>query len=77
MKRWIIIDDCTSRAAAQWETIIDAHNAQEAEAIARRQWDDLTDHDRRCRDAYYVGYAEIDHAGCVDMDTMTDIIDIK
>lgn len=77
MKKWIIIDDCTGSKSAQFEEIIDARDINEAEQIARRQWDSLTAYDQQKRDAYYVGRAEIDEEGTVDFDSMRDIVTIK
>jgi len=77
MKKWIIVDDCTSSKSQQFEEIIEASDINEAEQIARREWDRLTAHDQNKRDAYYVGYAEIDDDGCVDFNSMTDIVEIK
>ena len=77
MKQWVIIDDCMSSKSAQFEQPINAKDAQEAEHIARMEWAALTKEDQQKRDAYYVGYAEIDEDGCVVLDTMTDVVAVK
>ena len=48
-----IIDDCTSRRASCFES--DTFNdLDSAIATAKREWDRLSDHDKRDRDAFYV-----------------------
>lgn len=81
MKKWIIIDDCTSTNSSTYEKLLDATTAAEAEAEARLEWDRMTEHDKKLRDAYYVGLCditpEIEEGEAYYTDTMTEIINIK
>ena len=66
MKRWFL-----------FETALDAKDQAEAIQIARREWDHLTDSEKKRRDDFFVGYAEEDEDGDADWDTMTDIYSFK
>jgi hypothetical protein len=77
MKRWFLIDNATKSHAQIFETALDAKDQAEAIQIARREWDHLTDSEKKRRDDFFVGYAEEDEDGDVDWDTMTDIYSFK
>ena len=77
MKKWYLIDDCLHSARQVFETALDCNSQEEAFDIAVREWEALSAHDQRARDDFYIGFADVDGDGCVDYDTMTDIISIK
>ena len=77
MKRWFLIDNATKSHAQIFETALDAKDQAEAIQIARREWDHLTDSEKKRRDDFFVGYAEEDEDGDADWDTMTDIYSFK
>lgn len=77
MKRWFMIDNATKSHAQIFETALDAKDQAEAIQIARREWDHLTDSEKKRRDDFFVGYAEEDEDGDADWDTMTDIYSFK
>lgn len=81
MKKWIIIDDCTSTRAAIFETVLGAKTQEEAESAARLEWDRLTKRDKDDRDAFFVGLCEItpeiEDGSAYYTDNMTNIIEIK
>lgn len=80
MKKWVIIDDCTSKSSATWEHVLDVNTAEEAEAEARMEWDRLSANDKKKRDAFYVSLCEItpeiEEGESYYTDTMTKVIDI-
>ena len=63
MKRWVIFDNCTSSKSAEFEEVLAVESKEEAEEIARLRWNGLSEHDQRCRDAFYVGLVEMDEDG--------------
>lgn len=77
MKKWYLIDDCLHSARQVFETALDCASKEEAFDLAVREWEALSAHDQRARDDFYIGFADVDEDGCVDYDTMTDIISIK
>lgn len=77
MKKWYLIDDCLHGARQVFETALDCDSQEEAFDLATREWEALSAHDQRARDDFYIGFADVDEDGCVDYNTMTDIISIK
>lgn len=77
MKKWYLIDDCLHGARQVFETALDCDAQEEAFDLATREWEALSAHDQRSRDDFYIGFADVDDNGCVDYNTMTDIISIK
>lgn len=78
MKNWYIIDDCTHSKSAVYDEIIKNCRSQ-ADALHSTvsEWKSLAPSDRKSRDEFYIGYADTDEDGCVDYDTMTDILYIQ
>lgn len=77
MKKWVIVDDCTKRRSAVFDEICKAQTKEGAYAEAKAKWNALTEHDKRDSDAYFVGHTDFDEDGCIDYDSMTDILTIK
>ncbi len=75
IKRYVIIDDCTTRRAS----IYDKTFLTEQEAIqeADAEWKALSDHDKADRDAYYVATCQIDEDGLIDWDSVETIKEYK
>ena len=77
MKKWVIIDDCTGKRSACFDKICKSQTKEGAYTAALAKWDALTDHDKRDRDAYFVGLTGFDEEGCIDYDSMEQIMAIK
>lgn len=77
MKKWVIIDDCTRKRSAVFDEICMAQTKEGAYAEAKAKWDALTEHDKRDRDAFFVALSGYDEDGCIDYDSMTDVMAIK
>ena len=73
MKTWYIIDysngdmDATNTGTADRET---------ARKLLIRDWRGLSEHDRKLRREFYAALGEPDEDGLLDMNTVTDTIDI-
>lgn len=76
-KMWWIIDDCTQLHRQVFTEPLKGMSKAEAKKEALERWNALSEHDRKGRDSYYIGYAAPDTHGYPDYDTMTDIISIK
>lgn len=76
-KHWYFIEDCTSSKSEIYDEILPAESQEEALTLASAKWEALTESDRRKRDEAFIGYADTDEYGCIDYDTMTDIVYIK
>jgi len=74
MKKWYVVDDCMSTKGEIFTT--PAESLQQAREKAAAEWAHLSEHDRKLRDAFYIGFADTDDDGCVDFDTMTDTEEI-
>lgn len=77
MKKWFLIDDCTTASATIDEAQLAANTKDEAIAEARIKWEKLSDHDRNRRDAYYICLAVMNEDGAIDLDTATDYFEFK
>ena len=77
MKKWVIIDDCTSKKAAVYDETCKDQTKEGAYAEAKSKWEALTPYDQRQRDAFYVALTGFDEDGCIDYDSMTDVLNIK
>ena len=77
MKKWVIIDDCMKKRCAIFDEICKSQTTEGAYAEAKAKWDALTEHDKRDRDGFYVALTGFDEDGCIDFDSMTDILTIK
>ena len=73
MKKFAIIDDCTTKRASIYEKLFDSKN--EATRKARAEWDALSEHDKAERDAYYVASCNIAENGCIDWESVNLIIE--
>lgn len=76
VKSWYIVDDCT-KSKGQIFTEKVKGNREAAIARARAEWEELSKHDQGLREAFYVGYAAEDEDGCMILDSMTDIVEVK
>lgn len=76
-KSWFIIDDVMASRGELFERRLFVDTREEALRQARLDWSYLTDAERDQRSAFYIGYASEDENGCVDYDSMTDIVSIK
>lgn len=76
MKSWYLIDDCTTKKAHMYDEKLPATTQDRAVELACHTWNALSDHDKKLRDAFYIGLADVDEDGCVDFSSMTDIVDI-
>ena len=72
---YVLIDDCTSKAASVWDTKFQTRD--EALKHAEAEWKALTDHDKARRDAYYVATCLLDEDGEVDWETVDPIKEFK
>ena len=72
---YVIIDDCTSKAATVWDTKF--QTKEEAMQEAEAEWGALTDHDKGERDAYYVAACTLNEDGEIDWDTVETIKTFK
>lgn len=77
MKKWYLIDDCLASKGQVFESVLDCNTQKKAFDLAVREWEALSVHDQQDRDDFYIGFADIDDNGCVDYNSMTDIISIK
>jgi len=73
MKRFVIIDNCTSKRASIYDKVFQTE--EEAIETAKAEWEALTQHDKAERDAYYVASCTIDEDGEVDWDSVDPIIE--
>ena len=76
LKAWYLIDDCTEAKAQIFEKEL-SNDKEMAIRMATDEWNKLSSHDQKIRGAFYIGYAALDDNGCVDYDTMTEIVNIK
>lgn len=77
MKKWVIIDDCTKKRADIYDVTCKAQTKEGAYAEAKAVWDALTEHDKRDRDGFFVALTDFDEDGCIDYNSMTEILTIK
>lgn len=77
MKKWYIVDDCTTRRSSIYTEAINAENKEEAEKEARREWESLTKHDQSERDEFSIVLAEQDEDGELDWENILDEVTIK
>lgn len=77
MKNWYLIDDATAARGEIFDKTLPCSSQEEAYDLAVREWKALSDADRASRDEFYIGFAEADEEGCVNYNSMTDIISIK
>lgn len=66
---WFLIEDCTSKRSAVYETLLNADNADEAIEEADCIFGRLTVRDKRDRDDVYIIKADLDEDGCIDYNT--------
>lgn len=77
MKRWVLVDDVITKRAISETEVLPAETKEDAIRLACEQWNAMTRHDQRERDAFYIGFAEYNEADEVaDLETMTDLVDI-
>lgn len=75
---WYLVDDCTTARAIMDAERLEADTQEEAVAIARDRFEQLSEHNKRQRDAYYIGLADASKEEDVDFfDTMREIVYIK
>ena len=72
-RRWCIIE---RTRGDECETILDATDRDDAYRQARLAWDKMSAYDQRQSEAYFVGLADVED-GVVNLDTMTEIMEIK
>jgi hypothetical protein len=77
MKKWYLIDNCINSKGLISVDELPAATQEEALKIATLKWNRLSEHDQKCRDAYYIGYMENEDEDIIQFDTMTDIVFIK
>ena len=75
-KKWYLIDDCTASKAQVFEEEL-SDDKEMAIRLATAEWNRLSQRDQKIRGAFYIGYAASDEYGCVDYNTMTEIVNIK
>lgn len=76
---WYIVDDCTSKKSDVSFTFIGraSDSRRGVEYYANQLFNDLTDHDKALRDAYYVVLCNEIEPGIPDLDSAIDTITIK
>ena len=52
-QKYYLVDDCTTRRGASWNTVMLATNSMDAVKEMWREWDALTKHDQNERDEFY------------------------
>lgn len=72
MKKWYLIDDCTTKKGAVFTEELGADTREEARATIYETWNALTTHDQSLRDSYTAVYADLDEDGGVDYESITD-----
>lgn len=72
MRKWFLIDDCTTAKGAVFEEPMAAATREEAAEELRRAWDRLSKADQKARDSFRAVLAEADEDGNVDYETVTD-----
>lgn len=77
MKKWFLIDDCTTSSATINEIQLTASTKDEAIAEARNKWWKLSDYDRNRRDAYYICKVEMNENETINFDTATEHFEFK
>ena len=74
MKKWVIVDDCLSTKGVIYTEYAECR--EQALENAKAEWNHLGKHDQGIRDAFYIGFAEVDDDGNVDFDSITETIDV-
>lgn len=69
MKKWYVIDDCTTKRASIYETELKAETKEQAIDEAASIWESFTDGDKADRDEFYIIHAEKTEDGCIDYDS--------
>lgn len=77
MKKWVLVDDMTTKGALLDEEVLPVNSKEEAVWLARTKWEKMSSYDREERDAFFIGFAEYsEEDSMADWDTMTDTADI-
>lgn len=63
---YFLIEDCTSKRSAVFETMLKADSIDAATEEAERIFGGMTVHDKRERDEVYIIKADLDEDGCID-----------
>jgi len=78
MKKWYLVDDITTNRSLMKSYVLDCSTQKEACEIGLARWSALSQHDRKERDAFFVGFAkasEYDET-LPDFETITDTVDM-
>lgn len=75
MRYWWVVDDAMSERGEVFTKLYLSKDA--AMDAARSDWENLTETEKKNRNAFYVCYAAADEDGCLDYDTATDYEYIK
>ena len=77
MKKWYLIDDCTTKRAGMFTEDLDTEDRDTAIEKALSEWTLLNAADHRARDAFYIAFGEWNEdLEDVDFDTITKSVDI-
>lgn len=76
-RQWYLIDDCISSKGEVFESRLSCDSQEKAVEIATQEWEKLSKHDQQSRDDFYIGLAAVNADGCIDYNTMTDIVSLK
>lgn len=79
MKKWFIVDDCTTKNGRIDTEKLETMDKNEAIELAQAAYTRLTTHDKRLRDAFYVAFAEEDEDGYMSFENgdIEETVDIK
>jgi len=77
MKNWYFVQDCTNSRSEIYDEILPAKSKEDAFECASAKWEAISETDRRKTDEAFIGFADVDEFGCVDYNTMTDIVYLK
>ena len=76
LKKWWLVDDCMGAKSQIFEKEL-SNDKEMAIRLATAEWNRLSQRDQKIMGAFYIGYAASDEDGCVDYNTMTEIVNIK
>lgn len=72
--RWFVVD---KKNGDIWDHKTYADDKEEALEYGKRMWDALSDHDKKAREEFYIALGDTDRYNHLDMNTITETVDIK
>lgn len=77
MKKWFLIEDCTTSRAALYHTELKATRKADAVQEGLHAFLSLTEHDRKDRESVFVCKADVDEYGDPDLETAQHLVEIR